>query len=328
MGIVIVGVFGIFLVIIIALYAILKVLHGEKLFFMSALSFTFFTAIFTGAGYFFMDDLTFTFTVEGEVEEAKNEVFPDETPFAVERDGSFSFFSTFKDAVIEAKTIDAETVVYFRDLNTVAWENTTEIPQEVLNVPLILQLPDLPRGAAVTSLAMLLNFAGEKVDKTELATNLKKDMTPLSKDANGNIHWGNPYEGFVGEMFFFDSPGYGVYHPPIMELAADHLPNQMINLSGAEFQDVLYPIHQGSPVWVIIHTQFKTLDENQFQTWQTPTGEVEVTYYQHSVLITGYDDQVIYYNDPLSLEVNRPMQLERFQQAWEQMGKQAISYLQ
>ncbi len=41
-----------------------------------------------------------------------------------------------------------------------------------LDVPLILQKPELMRGCEVTSLAMVLQFSGVKVDKMELASKI------------------------------------------------------------------------------------------------------------------------------------------------------------
>lgn len=44
----------------------------------------------------------------------------------------------------------------------------------LLDVPVLLQFPELPRGCEVTSLAMMLNYAGIQVDKLTLATKVNK----------------------------------------------------------------------------------------------------------------------------------------------------------
>ncbi|MGZ4161928.1 MAG: C39 family peptidase, partial [Neobacillus sp.] len=199
------------------------------------------------------------------------------------------------------------------------------IASVILDVPLIAQNPELPRGCEVTSLAMMLQDAGIKVDKMTLARQVKKDPTPYSKQ-NGQIYFGNPNTGFVGDMYSFKNSGLAVYHGPIAELAKKYLPNRIVDFSGSKFEEIYKYLNSGTPVWVINNTWFDTVPSQYWQQWNTPAGRISITYKEHSVLITGYDKDYIYFNDPLTVIKNRKIPVSAFKRGWEQMGKQAISY--
>ncbi|WP_226671399.1 C39 family peptidase [Metabacillus litoralis] len=243
--------------------------------------------------------------------------------------GWLSVIIFFLILIYNGKQIKAEFILLTNSINEPAFLQSVLNGEEViltekmLDVPLVAQLPELPRGCEVTSLAMLLQYEGIEVDKMELAKNVKKDPTPKTI-RHGVISFGNPHDGFVGDMYSFNNPGYGVYHRPIAELASTYLPNKIIDLTGNDFEEVIKHINRDSPVWVIANTTFKTLPDSLFETWETPTGKVKITYKEHSVVVTGYDEQFIYFNDPLANEKNRKIPKENFIAAWEQMGKQAI----
>lgn len=198
--------------------------------------------------------------------------------------------------------------------------------QSLIEAPLIQQYPELPRGCEVTSLAMLLQYAGVDVDKLTLAKKIKKDNTRYQV-VNGNVFFGNPDYGFVGDMYSKTKPGLGVYHGPIQELAEKYLPNQIVDLTGRPFKDIFYFLNADIPVWVIINTDFSELSDKDFEVWYTTYGPVQITYKQHSVLLTGYDEKYVYFNDPLDKKRNRQIFIEEFEKAWEQMGRQAVSYV-
>ena len=205
-------------------------------------------------------------------------------------------------------------------------ENLDQILEvsEIIDVPVISQLPELPRGCEVTSLSMLLQFKGINVDKMKLAKLIRKDPTPYQVKA-GKVFFGHPNEGFVGDMYNITNPGYGVYHKPIKELADHFLPNQVVDLTGSDFSKLQASVSNGIPVWVIINTTYKRLPPNEFRIWDTPKGKVDITYREHSVVITGYDKEYIYFNDPLTSEKNKKAPKQEFIDAWVQMGSQAIS---
>lgn len=187
----------------------------------------------------------------------------------------------------------------------------------ILDVPLFKQMeaPRLYNGCEVTSLGMMLKFHGYQVNKNELARKIKRVPLNIGQGLKGN-----PNEGFVGDME--NGPGLGVYHGPIVDLARQYAGDKVIDLTNKPFSSVLEKVGHGFPVWVIITTSFAPV--NVFQSWKTPQGTIKITFSQHSVVITGYDKDHIYINDPYGYK-NRKLDRENFRKAWEQMGSQAVS---
>jgi uncharacterized protein YvpB len=232
---------------------------------------------------------------------------------------------------IEKTELDGQTWYHVKFSNGSGWVSSTIVEDYnpnrkmvLIDAPHIRQLPELPRGCEVTSLAMLLGHAGVNVNKMTLAKEIKRDPTPYEQK-DGKIFFGNPYDGFVGDMYSFDNPGLGVYHGPIAALGEKYLPGRIVDLTGKNFNAVYQQLDKGKPVWVIVTSTYAYLPESYWQTWHTPSGKVKVTKKEHSVLVTGYDDKYIYFNDPLAGK-NRKVSKANFIAGWEQIGKQAISY--
>ncbi|MGG3839415.1 C39 family peptidase [Paenibacillus thiaminolyticus] len=246
-------------------------------------------------------------------------------PYGVQLGGRFErVFRRWEDAVAYARQAPGRRVTYRGQ--HVMWDPEKPAPKSFRynGAPLILQLPELPRGCEVTALAMLLKTADVDVDKMELAREIRRDPTPYKK-TGGKVHFGNPHKGFVGDMYTFANPGLGVYHEPIAELAERYLPGRIADLTGTSIEHLLWIVGQGTPVWVIHTTMYDEVPDKYWVTWQTPDGPVRVTYFEHSFIVTGYDEKYVYINDPLG----RRDRIERsaFQRGWEQMGSQAITYL-
>jgi uncharacterized protein YvpB len=117
--------------------------------------------------------------------------------------------------------------------------------------------------------------------------------------------------------------GYGVYHDPIYQLLKEYLPVEALDLTGCEFSDLEYFLAMHVPVWIIINSTYQPLPPESFITWNTNEGPIEITYREHSVLLTGYDDTNVYFNDPLGASASAKK--KSFALAWEQMGRQAIT---
>ncbi|WP_159433172.1 C39 family peptidase [Bacillus massilinigeriensis] len=197
--------------------------------------------------------------------------------------------------------------------------------KKIVSAPIIKQMPALPRGCEVTSLAMLLGDAGINANKMTLAAKVKRDPTPY-RIIKGKIHFGNPHYGFVGNMYTFSKPGFGVFNKPIEQLAKQYLPNRIVNLTKGSFDTVLNYVSAGKPVWVVNTSWFSRVPSSYWQTWYTPKGKIKITYKEHSVLVTGYDKKYVYFNDPLDGKKNKKKSRKSFVEGWKQYGSQAISY--
>ena len=212
--------------------------------------------------------------------------------------------------VTEAASLKTRTLALFA-------KEAPKVPDSIkLDVPLINQMdaPRLYNGCEITSLAMILNYHGIEVTKNELANKVK--TVPLTY-SNGKK--GNPNAGFVGDMA--NGPGLGVYNGPVLEVAQKYVGNRAVNLTNHSFDEVLEEVGQGLPVWIITTSSFAPV--SVFQTWDTPQGKINITFSEHSVVITGYDEKYIYINNPYG-EKNQKLNRASFIKAWEQMGKQAI----
>lgn len=232
-------------------------------------------------------------------------------------------FETFAEAAAYARARERSFIYYRKDHNLI-WTNAEE-PKDasrIEGVPHVSQLPELPSGCEVTSLAMLLRFYGEEADKMTLAEQVAKDPA-VYEVKNGVVHWGDPNAGFVGDMTRRTQSAYAVYHKPVHELLSLYFPHSALDLTGCEFSDIKRFVSGGGPVWVIVNTKYKKLPASDFVTWESASGTVRATYSVHAVVVTGYDGENVYFNDPLGRASSAPVQ--GFTDAWEQLGRQAVA---
>jgi uncharacterized protein YvpB len=155
-----------------------------------------------------------------------------------------------------------------------------------LEVPLIMQLPELPTGCEATATAMMLQYAGSPLTKLTVATEM-----PYSSD---------PSQGFVGNPFTED--GFTIYPQALMPLVYAQL-GSAVDLTGATLADLRDFLQAGRPVccWIA-------------DDWG----------YVHCVVVTGYEDNSFYLNDPL--EGYRTLNASEFEQLWTNNARRALSY--
>jgi uncharacterized protein YvpB len=194
----------------------------------------------------------------------------------------------------------------------------------MLDVALIKQNPELRYGCEVTSLAMVLNFAGVKTDKMDLYRSIQKDPDPIKRSSNGDIlNWGNPADGFVGDMTGKQA-GYAVFDKPMEALVNQKLPGRAVNLTNQPFERVLEHVSAGYPVVVWTTGDYRLPD--RWESWYHGQQVIKTPLDLHAVVLVGYDANYVYLNDPLSGRKQVRVGKENFIASWKALQSRALSY--
>ncbi|KAF0820155.1 hypothetical protein KIS4809_0735 [Bacillus sp. ZZV12-4809] len=193
----------------------------------------------------------------------------------------------------------------------------------IIDVPLIKQNPELKYGCEVTSLTMVLQHAGVKVGKMVLYNEVKKDSDPLIRSKGDILKWGNPAEGFVGDMTG-RTAGYAVFDKPIEELVNKYLPGRAVNLTGQDFEAVLMHVSKGYPAVVWTTGDYRLPD--RWESWTHSGKTIKTPLDLHAVVLVGYDDHYVFLNDPLSGKKQVKVSKERFNSSWKALQSRAVSY--
>lgn len=194
----------------------------------------------------------------------------------------------------------------------------------LLDVPILSQKPELKYGCEVTSLAMLLQYAGIHIDKMELANQMPIDNDPIQRTQTGDItHWGNPNHGFVGDVSG-KRAGYAIFVSPLQDLMEQYLPNRTVNLTGKEFNQTLSHVQNKKPVIIWTTGDFKAPD--RWEAWKHKGDIIKTPLDLHVVVLVGYEPNYLYVNDPLTGKKAQRIEMKAFLDSWEALGKQALTY--
>ena len=200
-----------------------------------------------------------------------------------------------------------------------------------MEVDPILQLPELPTGCEVTTLAMLLGAVGFQVDKVQLV----EGYLTCKNEGEATFQ-----QAFIGSPY--DTAGYGCYAPVIVDTARKYLAAQnsgriVKDLTGAKFEDLLREVASNHPVavWASIdlvdiqevyaYTIYNYTETNSDGSTSTPKDlDVYGLENEHVYLLKGYDldHNVVIVNDSLNGEMEYDM--DRFKECYEQCYKQAV----
>lgn len=216
-----------------------------------------------------------------------------------------------------------ETISYKMEIQNV--NNIYESYKAKIDVPLISQLPELSNGCEVTSLAMLLKYNGIDVDKIVLASQMKKDETKIFYDKYGDIKsWGNPECGFVGDVTRKNGMGYSINPKPLGDLIDRYYPKGALDLTGCNLNEIENILVSGRPIVAWVTCGFK--ENVNWVNWSDYNGNyIKATFSIHAVTLTGFDDEYIYYNDPLTNQKDKKITKKQFLSVWNMMGRKALS---
>lgn len=199
-------------------------------------------------------------------------------------------FNNRKVHITQTEKVGQRTWLKFTYKNFSGWvsENGTDKSYHWLNVPLIAQRPELPTGCEIVATTMMLNFAGSKVTKMQLAK-----QVPRSR---------NPNKGFVGSPY---SPtGWYIYPKGLLKVVKRHVGTAQ-NMTGATVAQLKQKVASDHPVVVWVNNV---------------DGFVN-----HAITISGYSDSRFYYNDPWTNK-KTSMKIKTMQHHRSRDGYRALSY--
>lgn len=167
------------------------------------------------------------------------------------------------------------------------------ITSVVNDAPAISQRPELPTGCEMTAVTMMLQYAGVKISKTQVA-----NETPRSS---------NPYYGFVGNPY--GTSGYGLWVAPsgIASVVQKNL-GRSWNMTGCSLSAI----------------QSQLINRHLVVVWQAHMHGFGT----HAITLTGFNNSGFYYNDPWTGEKNAFMTYRTFDYNWrdDPASRGALSY--
>ena len=208
-------------------------------------------------------------------------------------------------------------------------ETITSEPTPGVDYPftLIYQNPELPNGCEITSLAMLLDWAGYPVDKRELSDNyLPRQEFSIVDD----VRYGpDPNEAYAGSPA--SSQGWYCFEGPILEAANAYLADQNTTqqaapLSGTTREELENYMNAGIPLAVWVTLDYSAPRNPASFRWYLPDGTLYTPFSNlHCVVLAGWDgDNYLIANPINGWQTVSP---GTFWSCFDAMGRRAVAVL-
>ena len=201
-----------------------------------------------------------------------------------------------------------------KDFDLLAFD---ELPRAVsLEVPSVLQLPELPTGCESVALTMALEYEGFMLYKTTIA----REFLIYNQETD------NMAIGYIGDPFSED--GAGCFAPAIAATADNFFEDQeadyvAYDISGTEMEELLSYVQADTPV-VLWTTMYMAEPEFTEDTAEYEGKTYRWYYQEHCVVLSGYDldNNTVQINDPLEGIVDRDY--DEFKRIYDEIGKYAV----
>lgn len=199
--------------------------------------------------------------------------------------------------------------------------------EQELDVPVVMQNPELPHGCEITSLTAVLNYFGMNVSKLEMADHYLPKQKIQSVD---NQRFGpNPHVAFAGNprdkangMYVFAAPIVQAAEAVIADKQADL---QVTNMSKASQEDILQLVREGVPVVTWVTLDLSTPKKNSDRGWvyEGETASSAAYMNLHAVVLTGHLGDKVVVMDPLKGYVT--YNVDQFFKSYQELGQQAVA---
>lgn len=192
------------------------------------------------------------------------------------------------------------------------------------DVPFISQLEDYPNGCEAVSSVMILRYYGFDIDVDRFID----EFLPMGERPVVNGTGPDPERVYCGDPR--SKHGWGCYSPVIAEALEGflgesgytyvHSYNRTLDSLCLEYIDNGHPVM----IWATVDM---SESEGLYACWSTSEGK-RICYNRklHCLVLTGYDDEFYYFNDPMRGK-NVRYEREKTQRAYRELGMQSIAVI-
>ncbi|AEB06511.1 hypothetical protein Corgl_0393 [Coriobacterium glomerans PW2] len=193
------------------------------------------------------------------------------------------------------------------------------------------QLPELPNGCEITSLAVCLRDRGFNVDNTKLAETYLRRV-PIT--VKGTTRYGpDPEDAYAGDPRS-KRDAYYCFTKPITQAANAYLRDQGSDLSahdmsGCSLDDIERRIDEGVPVMVWTTLDASTPPTHSSVSWTiSSSGSAYYPYVNlHCMVVAGYDEgrRTLTMCNPLDASEPIDYDIDDFTPTFEALGSRAVA---